>query len=272
MNDYQLIESALLRLDRDHREQPSLERMARDAGVSPFHFQRVFTRWAGISPKRMVQYLTADYAKARLRESRSVLDVAFDSGLSGPGRLHDLLVAVDGVSPGEYKSRGEGWVIEYGFHHTPFGECLAVWSPRGLCGLSFVTSGREAVLQEALAVWPRARFKKSGAEAGRAIARIFGEGKRGQKPKLHLSGTSFQIRVWEALLRIPEGHLVSYADLARAVGLPKAARAVGNAVGANPIAYLIPCHRVIRETGIVGKYRWGGARKRALIAREAWAK
>lgn len=268
MTDYQRIEKAIHYIEQHFREQPSLGAMARSVHLSPFHFQRLFTRWAGISPKRFQQYLTATYAKERLRASRSVLDTAWDAGLSGPSRLHDLMVRVEAMSPGEFKIQGQGMIIEYGIHPSPFGDCLVALSSRGLCGLSFFTGKSAAsTVAELQAQWPRARLKRAHHPTLAAAEKIFRAGKGDLK--VLLRGTEFQIKVWEALLTIPPGHLISYSGLAEHVGVPGAARAVGSAVAANIIAYLVPCHRVIRSSGVVGEYRWGAVRKKALIAREA---
>jgi AraC family transcriptional regulator, regulatory protein of adaptative response / methylated-DNA-[protein]-cysteine methyltransferase len=269
--DYERIERAIRYLETNYRRQPDLKELARGAGLSEFHFQRLFRRWAGISPKRFVQYLTAGHAVRLLRESRNNLDAAFDAGLSGSGRLHDLLVNFHAVTPGELKRDGAGLTIQYGFHPSPFGECLIAVTTRGVCHLGFVPpEGRRSALAELTAEWPRARTE----EAPRATARIarwlFAHG-NGRSPEinLHLRGTNFQIKVWEALLRIPPGKVVSYEDVAQHLDKPRAVRAVANAVAHNPVAWLIPCHRVIRKSGVLGGYRWGETRKKILLAWEA---
>lgn len=270
--DYQLVAQAIEYLDEERMAQPSLEDVAERMGVSPFHLQRVFTRWAGISPKRFLQYLTLEHAKALLAESRPVLDAAYSSGLSGPGRLHDLFVTVEAVTPGEYKAQGAGLTIEYGRHRTPFGECLLAVTERGVCALSFLNgNGWEDAVADLASRWPGATLEERSEVTGATADRIF-TGVRADTDRplaLFLKGTNFQLKVWEALLRIPAGAVSTYADVARLVDSPKASRAVGNAVGGNCIAYLIPCHRVIRSSGAVSSYRWGATRKRVMLGWEA---
>lgn len=225
----------------------------------------------GISPKRFLQYLTRERAKALLAKSHSLLDVALEAGLSGPGRLHDLFVVTDAVTPGEYKARGQGLQITYGFHPTPFGECLLACTPRGLSNLIFIQDGnRVAAFKTLRRAWPLADLRESALDTAGMVRRVFNlEQESGPTAlSLHLQGTNFQIKVWEALLSIPPGSLVAYEDLAVYIGLPKAARAVANAVGKNPIPVIIPCHRVIRKMGEFGGYRYGLARKQALLGWE----
>ncbi len=271
--DYERIERAIAFLDRHHRTQPSLAEVAAAVGLSEFHFQRLFLRWAGISPKRFVQFLSADYARRLLRDSRNVLETSFEAGLSGPGRLHDLLVTVDAVTPGEVRTRGEALSILYGFHETPFGEGLVAVTARGVCGLYFVREGgRAAAVRLLEEQWPEADRREDARFTAGYVERIFAPSglAAGDEPLgVLVKGTNFQIKVWEALLRIPPGELVTYEDLAAAVGKPGASRAVGNAVGSNPISYLIPCHRVIRKTGAFGNYGGGPLRKRAMLGWEA---
>ena len=269
--DYTRIEKAIRYLTAHYAENPPLSRLAREAGLSPFHFQRLFRRWAGVSPKQFAQYLSAQTAKRKLLESKNLLDATFDSGLTSPGRLHDLLISAEAMTPGDYKKRGGDLIIEYGTCDSPFGECLIALTDRGLCGLSFTGPTRlQKNLAELKRRWPASVFRKNQNRAKKMGRILFGR-KKPRTAKLHLllRGTPFQLKVWEALLRIPEKALVSYGDLARAVGNPKASRAVGSAVGQNPIGYLIPCHRVIRETGVLGEYRWGSARKKAILGRES---
>jgi AraC family transcriptional regulator of adaptative response/methylated-DNA-[protein]-cysteine methyltransferase len=270
-NDYRRIEKAILYL-RDHvREQPALEEIAEQVHLSPYHFQRLFKRWAGVSPKRFLQFLTLGYAKRLLEENDTQLDTAYQAGLSSPSRLHDLFVAVDAVTPGEYKNFGSGLEIAYGVHASPFGNCLVALTERGLCGLSFFEdSGGERAVRELKGRWPRASFTENPERTEAVVPRVFGapqEHNRFPLPLL-LKGTNFQIKVWEGLLRIPPGRAKSYQGLARMIGQPKAGRAVGRAVGANPIAYVIPCHRVILSTGEFGNYRYGSARKMAMLGWE----
>ncbi len=268
-NDYERVEKAIRYLESNWQRQPKLEEVAKASGSSPFHFQRLFRRWAGVSPKRFLQYLTAEYAKKRLRESESVLDAAYDSGLTGPGRLHDLFVSVEAMTPGEYKAQGAGLAIGWGAHDTPFGKALVAVTRRGVCGLVFFNGGGESkALRELKQKWPRSRFFKEREKTGEIVKSVFRRSPSGEVRVL-LKGTPFQVKVWEALLRIPPGFMAAYKDVAEEIGRPSASRAVGTAVGQNNIAYLIPCHRVIRETGIVGDYRWGKTRKKAILAWDA---
>ena len=270
-DDYTRIERAIHYLDAHFREQPGLEAIAHDAGLSPFHFQRLFTRWAGLSPKRFVEFLTAGYARELLRESPGVLGAAYEAGLSGPGRLHDLIVNVYAVTPGELKTCGAGLVIRYGIGPSPFGDCFVAATGKGICALSFPPPGEagEAVA-ELRGDWPEAPLVEDGKHARETVGRIFGAaGPERQTLNTVVKGTNFQVKVWEALVRIPPGCAASYEEIAAAVGSPKAVRAVGNAVANNPVAFLIPCHRVIRKTGVFGNYRWGTTRKRAILAWEA---
>ena len=267
--DAERVERAIRFLDTHYREQPSLDEVAGAVGLSPYHFQRVFKRWAGVTPKRFLQFLTVEHAKAALAEGRSTLEASWDAGLSGPGRLHDLFVAVEAVTPGEFKENGRGLVIRYGFADSPFGTALIALTDRGICGMAFT---EEADAQGALDTlerrWRGASWQRDDEAAANMARTIFADREHG-RITLELNGTNFQLKVWEALLRIPPGTLVSYGDVARSIGHPDAVRAVGTAVGQNPIAYLIPCHRVIRSTGAFGNYRWGAARKRAMVGWEA---
>jgi AraC family transcriptional regulator of adaptative response/methylated-DNA-[protein]-cysteine methyltransferase len=267
-SDYQRIEQAILFLERNFHRQPRLEEVARSVHLSDYHFQRLFRRWAGISPKRFLQFLTVEYAKQRLEEPRPVLSVAWEAGLSGGGRLHDLFVAAEAVTPGEFRRRGEGVRIAYGFHDSPFGRSLLGVTERGICALSFVEEGAEAeAVGELRERWSGAELGEDAAGTAAVAARVF---QGGEEPlSLHLRGTNFQLRVWEALLRVPAGHLVSYGELAEGLGRAGASRAVGSAVARNPVGWLIPCHRVIRGLGALGGYRWGTARKRAMLGWEA---
>jgi AraC family transcriptional regulator of adaptative response/methylated-DNA-[protein]-cysteine methyltransferase len=271
-SDYVRIEKAIAYLEANHQEQPDLDRLARHVGLSPFHFQRLFRRWCGISPKRFLQFLTIQYAKGLLEESRSILDATFESGLSSPGRLHDLFVTVEAVTPGEYKQEGAGLEISYGIHQSPFGECLLAVTERGVCGLAFLGPlGKKEALADLASRWPKARFFERPELTSPIFRAIFPKKAHegGRKVTLYLAGTNFQLKVWEALLRIPPGRLVSYEDIAGLIGQKEATRAVGAAVGANPISYIIPCHRVIRKIGLFGDYHWGAVRKKAIIGYEA---
>ena len=269
--DYQRIEQAIRYLEQNFREQPSLTEVASAVHLSPFHFQRLFTRWAGISPKRFVQFLTMEHAKSLLKESASVLDASLESGLSGPGRLHDLFVSLEAVSPGEFKEGGKGIEIAYGFCTSPFGECLMASTERGLCHLSFIReAGRGERIVKLQRNWPHARLVENPEALREPRDRVFSEKHRtGNSIGLIVRGTNFQIRVWRALLEIPAGSLQSYQDLANRLEIPSAVRAVASAVGANPISYLIPCHRVVRKSGHLGGYDGGLLRKRALIGWES---
>ena len=272
--DYARIEAAILYLEAHFRDQPGLDDVAREAGLSPHHFQRLFRRWAGISPKRFSQYLTLDYAKAQLEASASILDAAYDAGLSGPSRLHDLFVTYEAMSPGAFKIGGAGVDIAYGVHPSPFGPCFVGRTERGICALGFADGdggNGDAVRAEFQRRWPAARFQEDRNATAAVVARLFDrQPAAGEEPlRLAVWGTNFQLKVWEALLRIPLGRITSYHALARALGLPRGARAVGGAVAANPISYLIPCHRVIRRTGRISNYEWGPARKRVMLGWEA---
>ena len=270
--DYRRVEDAIVYLEKHYREQPSLEETAGSVHLSEYHFQRLFTRWVGISPKRFLQYLTKEHAKELLEESESVLDTAYATGLSGPGRLHDLFVTCEAVTPGDYKNRGEDLEISYGFHPSPFGECLLALTDKGICSLIFVEEeDRKEALAELKKRWAKARLREDPERTAPVVEQIFRrlDGGESEPLSLYLEGTNFQIKVWEALLRIPSGRVVSYEDLAVSVGMPKAARAVSNAVARNPLPVIIPCHRVIRKMGDFGGYRWGTARKKALLGWEA---
>lgn len=270
-SDYARIEKTIRYLEANFRSQPSLAEVAAQAQLSEYHFQRLFRRWAGISPKRFLQFLTAGYARQLLARAHDTLDTALASGLSGGGRLHDLMVNVYAATPGELRNSGAGLTIRYGFAPTPFGECLAARTARGICHLAFVDDGRRTAMATLGARWPQARFERDGAGIEKLVRQLFAPAAaHGHKPlALHLHGTNFQIRVWEALVRIPAGAVLSYEDLARALDAPAARRAVASAVAANSVALLIPCHRVIRKSGAFGEYRWGAPRKQAVLAWEA---
>lgn len=268
MNDYERIAGVIRYLDEHQAEQPDLAALAKRVGLSPFHFHRLFSTWAGVTPKDFLQCLTLAHVKESLQNGKSILDSALDAGLSGPGRAHDLCVNLEAASPGEMKSGGDGWTLSAGFAQTPFGKSLIAESPRGICHLAFLEPGDEdAAWAELHENWTNARLRRNDAAAARAAAQIF-TGRTRRAPsalKAFVRGTPFQLRVWRALLQIPPGHVTSYGRLAAHLHMPAAARAVGSAVGANSLAYLIPCHRVIRETGVIGEYRWGDVRKRALL-------
>lgn len=269
--DYQRVEQAIAFIQENFKAQPSLERIAASAHLSKYHFERLFKRWAGISPQKFMHYLTVDYAKARLAESRSLLRLSHEAGLSGPGRLHDLFVNFEAMSPGEYKKQGAGLEIAYGVGASPFGECLVATTRRGVCHLGFLdANGRGEALEQLHGKWSGATLQENHDAAQDVLRRIFVPNREPDRAfHLLLKGTNFQVKTWEALMRIPAGHVVSYQDLAACLGRPKASRAVAGAVAANPVAFLIPCHRVIAKTGRIHGYRWGSARKKALIAWEA---
>lgn len=266
-SDYQRIEKAIRFIEERSSDQPSLDEVAAEVGLSQFHFQRLFRRWAGISPKRFLQFVTVEHAKKLLESSNSVMETAFEVGLSGPARLHDHFVALEAVTPGEYKSGGEGIDIRYGVHESPFGSMFVAATERGICGLRFVDGESSEAVKWLSEVWPGAELNEDRRGTADVASRIFEP--NGEPLALFVRGTNFQVSVWKALLEIPPGSLVAYEQLARAVGKPRASRAVGTALGANRIAYLIPCHRVIRSSGAMGGYAWGTARKRAMIGWES---
>lgn len=266
MTDYDRIAKVIRYVD-DHREQqPDLDTLAAVVLLSASHFHRLFSRWAGITPKDFLQYLTLTDARRRLLAGNSVLDSAIESGLSGPGRLHDLCIRLEAASPGEIKAGGVGLVLRAGVADTPFGNCLIAESSRGICHLSFFGPLELSDHWKKLAgLWPNAEIVRSDERAVELCEMMFNKGSHfGQPLKAYVRGTVFQVKVWQALLRIPEGKLVSYGHLAALVGDSKASRAVGTAVGCNPVGFLIPCHRVIRESGEIGGYAWGAERKRAI--------
>jgi len=270
--DYVRIEQAIRYLESNFQDQPSLDDIAASVHLSKYHFQRLFKRWAGVTPAQFTHYLTVEYAKERLRESRSIFDTTLDAGLSSPSRLHDLFVTFEAMTPGEYKMYGKDLEIFYGFHPTPFGECLLARTQRGICALRFVLpEGREDVISQLKREWPQAVFVEKPTETQFTIERVFAPMQTNEKRDLHLllKGTNFQIQVWRALLAIPAGAMVSYQDVAGVVSTPTAARAAANAIANNPIGYIIPCHRVISKVGTTHRYRWGATRKKAILGWEA---
>ncbi|MDH3713792.1 MAG: bifunctional helix-turn-helix domain-containing protein/methylated-DNA--[protein]-cysteine S-methyltransferase [Gammaproteobacteria bacterium] len=275
--DYPRIAQALDYVARHAQRQPELSDIAEHVGVSEFHLQRTFTRWVGISPKRFLQHVTLAAAKTSLDASQSVFDAALDAGLSGPGRLHDLFVTYEAVTPGEYKKRGAGLDIAYGFHDSPFGEYLLLTTERGVCGMEFVDPHtRDQVLADARRRWPAASLSQSRERTGIFHQQIFAlhasAADAVQPLRLLLCGTRFQLKVWQALLKIPVGHVVTYQQIALHLGYSargSAARAIGTATGENAIPWLIPCHRVLRKDGLLGGYRYGEARKLAMLGWEA---
>ncbi len=271
VSDYARIERAIRFLDANRAAQPALADVAKHVGLSEAHFQKLFIRWAGISPKRFLQYRTAQVVKRLLAEDRSVLDVSYEAGLSGPGRLHDLVVNAEAATPGELQRFGAGLTVRYGFHPTVFGECLIAVTPRGICHLAFVhpVSRRDA-LARLRAEWPKAELVPDQDGTRSFAERAFpAPGAPRSALALHVKGTNFQLKVWDALLHVGDGAVTTYGAIAQAIGSPGGSRAVGGAVGANPISYLIPCHRVIRASGELGGYAWGPDRKRVMLALES---
>jgi len=266
--DYQRIETAIRYLAGHYRHQPDLEQIAAEVNLSQFHFQRLFTDWAGVSPKQFVRYLTWQQSKKSLKNEATLFDAAMDAGLSGTGRLHDLFVSMEAMTPGEFKKGGSDLTLNYSVAESPFGDVLIVSTTKGICHLSFTDHEEpESVVRN---LYPNASKNKKRDLFHEGVVDFFGKnGHHSFKIKLHLNGTLFQMKVWKALLSIPEGELCTYSEIAGKLGNPKASRAVGSAVARNPVACLIPCHRVIKSTGVFGKYRWGSTRKMAIIGREA---
>ena len=267
--DFSRIARSIRYIDAHYREQPRLARIAADAGLSEFHFNRLFRRWAGLTPKQYLAFVTGNAAKTVLAAQPSVLEAAYSVGLSGPGRLHDLVVSLEAMTPGELKTRGGGVLIRYGFSDTPFGRALIGVTDRGICHLSFVEHGKSpGALRELKERWPAAALQGDDAQAGRTAEGIWGGARSGTLPmSVVVAGTNFQLKVWQALMDLGSRGPCTYADLAAEIGSPSASRAVGNAVGANPVAWLIPCHQVLRRDGALGGYHWGPDRKRAM---QAW--
>ena len=273
-HDYELVKHTLAFISENWRDQPSLDTLADQAGLSATHLQRLFTRWAGLSPKAFLQAVTLDHAREILRDSASILDASYELGLSGPGRLHDLFVTHEGMSPGIYKAKGRGLKIQYGFHDCPFGRALILITNEGLAGLAFADHGKEkSALADMTARWPEATYVENQQATAAYAKRIF-ESERwkpDQPLRIVFIGSDFEIRVWETILRIPFGKASTYSDIACHIGKPKAARAVGSAVGKNPISFVVPCHRVLEKSGGLGGYHWGLTRKRAILGWEAGA-
>ena len=269
-SDYQRIADAIGYINANIQQQPSLDEIAAAINLSPFHFQRLFSRWAGVTPKKYLQILTVDRAKALLAESKPLLEVSDSVGLSSSSRLHDHFVQLEAVTPGEYKSGGQGISIQYATAPSPFGEIFIAATPRGICKLSFI--GQDDIntdIADLKRRWPNAELRQNPLDTVDIINSIFSTTDAITRPlSLHVSGTNFQINVWRALMQIPAGTLNSYSQIAEAVGRPKAARAVGSAIGSNPIAFFIPCHRVLQQSGHIGGYHWGVTRKHAMHAWE----
>ena len=273
--DYHYIAKAMDFLNRDWRTQPALDEIAAHVGLSPAHFQRLFVRWAGLSPKAFLHAVTLEQARDMLHRGESVLDTSYELGLSGPGRLHDLFVRYEAMTPGDYKTGGADLVISYGCHASPFGTALAMVTKRGLAGLAFCEDDhaieKQAALEDMMHRWPNAHYQEETAQTAPYVDQAFNPDKwQADRPlKVVLMGSEFNVSVWEELLKIPSGHAVTYGTLASKLGKPKAARAIGTAVGRNPISFVVPCHRVLRKSGELGGYHWGLARKRAIIGWEA---
>ncbi len=266
--DYQRVARAIEYLDAHFQQQPELEEVARQVHLSPHHFQRMFTEWAGVSPKKFMQYLSIDHLRSRIFDLNNLNEAAEAVGYSAQSRVYDLFVSIEAVTPREFKTGGQGLDIRYGFHPTPFGECLIGLTERGICTLAFVDdSNKQAEFDRFLDRWQTAGLRADPAGTAPVVERIFGQ-KSPQKVHLLVQGTNFQLKVWEALLKIPAGAVSTYQHIAQNIDQPGASRAVGTAIGHNPVAYLIPCHRVIRKEGLIGQYHWGSTRKKALLGRE----
>ena len=264
---YNLMAAALRYIEERRDEQPSLDQVAAAIGLSPAHFQRVFSQWVGVSPKRYLQHLTLDHAKRLLNDRFTVLDATYASGLSAPSRLHDLFLRWEAMTPGEYARKGKDLTIEWDWFDSPFGEALAMGTERGLCGLAFAAEqGRDRTLADMRGRWPAAVYRQSRAHIAPWVEATFGQE---AEIKLHMIGAPFQIKVWEALLAVPSGHVTTYSEIAKRIGNAKAVRAVGTAVGRNPVSWLIPCHRALRRDGELGGYHWGLPLKRAMLAYES---
>lgn len=268
--NYHRIAEAIDYLKDNFREQPNLDEIAERIHLSPFHFQRLFTDWAGVSPKKFLQYLSVEYAKSILKEKQATLsDAAYETGLSGTSRLHDLFINIEGMTPGEYKNGGENLAINYSYAESPFGNILVASTLKGICHMAFADDEQQA-LQELQQNFPNAQFRQVVDIIQQNALYIFTQDwKKINQVKLHLKGTDFQIKVWDSLLKIPMGRLATYGSIAEEINNPKASRAVGSAIGDNPVAFLIPCHRVIQSTGTIGQYHWGSTRKTMMIGWEA---
>lgn len=270
--DYEIVRRVIEKISLDYRDQPSLETLAREVGETPTGLQKLFTRWAGLSPKAFLQAVTLDHARRLLDQGMPLLETALEVGMSGPGRLHDLFVTHEAMSPGDYKTRGAGLVIRHGFHVSPFGIALVMVTDRGLAGLAFCDAGEErAAFADMAGRWPNATFVEDLAATRPYAARVFDPARwRGEEPlRVVMIGTDFQLRVWEALLKIPMGRARTYSSIAAEIGTPRASRAVGAAIGANPLSFVVPCHRAIGKSGALTGYHWGLTRKRAILGWEA---
>ena len=271
-SDYDIIRKVIEHISLDYREQPSLEALAAETGLEMTALQKLFTRWAGLSPKAFLQAVTMDHARRLLDDGMPLLDAAYEVGLSGPSRLHDLFVTHEAMSPGDFKTRGGGLTIRYGFRASPFGRALVMTTPRGICGIAFSDDGEdEAALADMTRRWPSATYIRDDAAMSGDVARVFDPGRwNAEEPlRIVLIGTDFQVRVWQNLLNVPMGTATTYGKIAANIGSPKASRAVGAAVGANPVSFVVPCHRAVGSTGALTGYHWGLTRKRAILGWEA---
>lgn len=269
MSDYERIAKAIVYINEHFREQPDLKQLAEKIHLSEFHFQRLFKKWAGVSPKKFLEYISVEHAKALLKRSATVAEATFETGLSGTSRLHDLFVNIEQMTPGEFKNRGENLTIHYSFYESPFGKIMIASTPKGICHIGFSSNERPA-FRSLREKYRNAALNERRVPSHREVLKVFqSDWGNIARIKLHIKATPFQLKVWEALLKIPFGQLSTYARVAEAIGYPTASRAVGTAVGDNPVAYLIPCHRVIRSTGVLGDYHWGKARKAAMVGWEA---
>jgi len=269
MTDYQRIEKAIVYLKQNFKEQPNLDEVARQVYLSPFHFQKLFTNWAGVSPKKFLQFISVEYAKDLLKQNMPLVDVSFETGLSGTSRLHDLFITIEGMTPGEFKQGGDALHINYSFAETPFGNIIIASTAKGICKLAFVDDDKKGI-DELQYLYPNAVLVQKTDFIQQDALRFFnGDWNDLKKLKLHLKGTTFQLKVWQSLLRVPFGRLSTYGSIAEDIDSPAAARAVGIAIGSNPVAFLIPCHRVIKSTGIIGDYHWGSNRKTSILGWEA---
>jgi len=272
--NYKRIEQAIQYLENNFQHQPELDEVAEKVHLSPFHFQRIFTEWAGISPKRFLQFLTVDFLKGKLKESKNLVEAAEAAGLSSQSRVYDLFTTLEAVTPQEYKLKGSGIHIEYGIHETQFGTCLIGVTDRGICWLSFLSTDEDPkfAIEKMKDHWNNSIFHEDIKLTQSFVDKIFhtsnSESQTDGKLHLFVKGTNFQVKVWEALLKLPMGSVLTYQDIATSIKNPKAMQAVGSAIGSNHIAYLIPCHRVIRKDGILGEYRWNATRKKSIIGWE----
>jgi len=267
--DFERIEKAILFIQENFKSQPELDEVAKHIYLSPFHFQKLFKEWAGVSPKKFLQFISIEHAKKMLQENHTIADTTYETGLSGTGRLHDLFISIEGMTPGEYKNGGENLTLNYSFAETPFGDIMIASTPKGISQISFVEDNR-AGLELLHQLFPNATLtQKTDLMQQQALQVFKGDWRNLKDIKLHLKATPFQLKVWEGLLKIPMGSLDSYAGIADQINSPGASRAVGTAVAQNPVAFLIPCHRVIKSTGVIGEYHWGSLRKKAMLGWES---